>query len=103
MMCICGENLSSFLRIERKILGGIVAITHTLALSPGARTKTPDHVHGCTPVPMATPILSDSSTVSSFMSMLDASESESESESEKSNEPFFWRPLLVGTTQYRVF
>ena len=30
MMCICGENLqiSSFLRIKRKILGGIVAITH---------------------------------------------------------------------------
>ena len=33
---MCGENLSSFLRIKRKILGGIVAITHKV---PEIRTK----------------------------------------------------------------
>jgi len=46
MMCICGENLqiSSFLRIKRKILGGIVAITHSVAGGTIERSRYSPHL-----------------------------------------------------------
>ena len=41
---ICGENLSSFLRIKRKILGGIVAITHSVAGGAIERSRYSPHL-----------------------------------------------------------